>query len=319
MRIAVIGAGRRHNGIGAYIARFLAAAGARVGAVLAQDAAAAQQDAAGLREFGIRAEAYADFDLLIARHRPEAVVIASPAATHADYLATALTAGIHVLCEKPFIWDDGCDCQRAAGLLEDARAQQLVVAMNSQWPFALPAYDALCGLPPVAQIESFQIQLAPLAAGRQMIPDSMPHALSLLYSVLGPGRLERLALTPGVDRLRVSFDYVTAVSRCRTTAELVREITQPRTFAFGFNGRLARRMIDMSTYRIAFTWDDRRLAVEDPLQLSVQDFMHACRHALPPRIGCAHIVDTMRMLQQVYAAWPKEQENGSGKTYQQGT
>ena len=307
MKIAIIGAGRLRNGIGAYIARYAHEEGARVVAVLAQDETAARHDADGLKESGIVADAYADLGALIEQQRPDALAIASPAATHADYLTRAIAAGMHVLCEKPFIWNNGCDCTQAAAILDDARAHNLVVAMNSQWPFVLPVYEQLCGLPPAAQIESFQIHLAPLSTGRDMIPDAMPHALSMLYSVLGPGMLEQLKLEPGPDRLHISFFYITAASRCRVAATLVHEICQPRSFAFGFNGNIARRTIDMATYGIAFTCEDRRCEAEDPLQLSVRDFLHACRNNVAPSIGSAHIVDTMQMLQQVYAAWPTEQ------------
>jgi NAD(P)-dependent dehydrogenase (short-subunit alcohol dehydrogenase family) len=307
MKIAIIGAGRRRNGIGAYIARYAHEEGARVVAVLAQDESAARHDAEALKEYGIMADAYFDLDALIEQHRPDALAIASPAATHADYLTRAVAAGMHVLCEKPFIWNNGCDSTQAATLLEVAREHDRIVAMNSQWPFVLPVYEQLCGLPPAAQIESFYIQLAPLSTGRDMIPDAMPHALSMLYSVLGPGTLEQLTLEPGPDRLHVSFLYAAAAGQCRVAADLVHETRQPRSFAFGFNGSIARRIIDMATYRIAFTCGDRRCEAEDPLQLSVRDFLHACKHAVPPRIGSAHIVDTMQMLQQVYTAWPADQ------------
>ena len=189
MKIAIIGAGRCRNGIGAYIARYAHGEGARVVAVLAQDEAAARHDADGLKEYGITADAYADLGVLIEQHQPDAIAIASPAATHADYLSRAIAAGVHVLCEKPFIWNNGCDSSQASQILEAARTRNLIVAMNSQWPFVLPVYEHLCGLPAVEKIESFQIHLAPLSTGRDMIPDAMPHALSLLYSVLGPGFL----------------------------------------------------------------------------------------------------------------------------------
>ena len=304
MNIAVIGAGRSRNGIGAYIARYAHAAGARVSAVLDRSLSSARQAARGLQEYGISADACDDFDQFIDRCRPDALVIASPPETHAGYLERALEAGVHVLCEKPFIWNGGCDCSRVAELLESARARGLTVAMNSQWPFVLPAYEKLCGLPPVEQIRSFHIRLAPLSAGRDMIPDSMPHALSLLYSVLGEGVLENLVLAPGSDSLAVSFDYLTSAGRCSAEAHLVRATRQPRPFAFGFNGLTAQRVIDMETYRIAFASEGRRMEIDDPLQLSVNDFLNACRSCDHPLIGPGHILATMRMLQQVYASHP---------------
>jgi predicted dehydrogenase len=280
--------------------------GARVAAVLAQDAATAREDAGALKEYGITAEAYGDMEMLIDQHRPDAFVIASPATTHAAYVSRAVAAGMHVLCEKPFIWDSGCDIQQVSQILDSAREQGLTVAMNSQWPFVLPVYEKLCGLPPLEQLKSFYIQLAPLSRGRDMIPDSMPHALSILYSVLGPGSLEQVKLQPESDSLQVVFTYVGEHGHCRVTADLVHETRQPRSFAFGFNGSIARRTIDMETYRIAFTSGDQRLEADDPLQLSVRDFLHACRQGTSAQIEGAHIVNTMKMLEQIYTAWPLE-------------
>jgi len=318
MKIAVIGAGRRCNGIGAYSARFAHLEGAHIVAVLAQDLATARRDAAGLQDYGITADAYGDMQALIDHHHPDAFIIASPAATHADYCATAVAAGMHVLCEKPFIWDNGCNLRLTTRILDSAQEQGLVVAMNSQWPFVLPVYEHLCGLPPAPQIELFTIQLAPLSRGRDMIPDSMPHALSM-----GAGTIEQLELQPASDCLQVTFAYVSTHGLCRVTADLVHETSQPRSFAFGFNGRIARRSIDMATYSIAFTWGDQSCEADDPLQLCVRDFLQACGDGDPPKIGREHIVDTMEMLQQVYTAWPLdrpyEKEKKSGKISQQGT
>jgi predicted dehydrogenase len=322
MRIAVIGAGRNHNGIGAYIARFARAEGAGIAAVLSQDEQTARLDARALQQWGIAAEPYADLNEMIRGVRPAALIIASPATTHASYIAAAIDAGLHILCEKPFIWDQGCDCGLVEQLLNAARARGLVVAMNSQWPFVLPAYKHLCGLPSASQINAFRIELSPLSTGREMIPDSMPHALSLLYSVLGPGRLENITLTPVNDHLTVRFVYITEASRCCVEVLLSRALHQPRPFAFGFNGACARRIIDMDSYRITFTYSGRNIEVEDPLQLSVRDFLSACRHRTRPHIEHAHILETTRMLQQVYTCWPgtpHNQEIDCEKTSQQGT
>jgi predicted dehydrogenase len=244
--------------------------------------------------------------MLIDRHRPDACVIASPAVTHADYCEQAVSAGMHVLCEKPFVWDTGCNGKTISQIFDKAHEQGLTIAMNSQWPFVMPVYKQLCGLPPLDRLESFYIRLAPLSQGRDMIPDSMPHALSILYSVLGPGALEYITMHPAPDSLQLLFTYASAHGRCRVTADLVREIDQPRSFAFGFNGTIARRIIDMETYQIAFGCGDQRCETEDPLQLSVRNFLHACRQGIAPEVGEAHIMDTMNMLQQIYMAWPHE-------------
>jgi len=50
--------------------------------------------------FGIR-EGYADWRSMLERTRLDAVLVASPAATHVDVTLAALEQGLHVFCEKP--------------------------------------------------------------------------------------------------------------------------------------------------------------------------------------------------------------------------
>jgi predicted dehydrogenase len=47
-------------------------------------------------------QAYDDYAALIADTRVEAVVVATPNFLHANHVVTALEAGKHVVCEKPF-------------------------------------------------------------------------------------------------------------------------------------------------------------------------------------------------------------------------
>ena len=48
---------------------------------------------------------YDDFDRMLAVAKPEAVVIAVPSRLHASMVEKALTGGVHVFCEKPFVLD----------------------------------------------------------------------------------------------------------------------------------------------------------------------------------------------------------------------
>ena len=48
---------------------------------------------------------FASFEELLAKGRPEAIVVATPPHSHADLCVAALEAGLHVICEKPFVAD----------------------------------------------------------------------------------------------------------------------------------------------------------------------------------------------------------------------
>jgi hypothetical protein len=302
MRVAIIGAGRNRNGIGEYIGKYFHKHGAQVVAVLGRSEQSTAKAAAALKRYGIEAAAHTAFDRVMENHAPLAVVVASPTSTHAGYIEQCLAAGMHVFCDKPFISPDGDDI---AGLLESvfhrAQVANLKVAMNSQWPFSIPFYEGLCGKVNPSEAETFFIRLSPVVAGREMIADSVPHALSILYAVLGDGEILDLDLEQHAQGLKISFPYRTRETLCSVMISLVRETNQPRSFAFGFNSRIVTREIDMDSYAIFFRYGKQILRIPDPLDLSVQDFISALRDGRDPHIGPSHIARTTILLQQIYA------------------
>jgi predicted dehydrogenase len=97
LRIAVLGVGR----MGAFHAHILSAAPA-VDVVAVADPLPGLAAAVG-REIG--ATAYDATDTLLRRDDIEAWLVATPTPTHPSLTRTALSAGLHVLCEKPLSLD----------------------------------------------------------------------------------------------------------------------------------------------------------------------------------------------------------------------
>jgi predicted dehydrogenase len=302
MRVAIIGAGRRKNGIGAYIARYFHESGAEITGVLGTTEQSAAAAAAGLVKYGIHARHFTELSSMMSLCSPECVVIASPISTHRAYLEECIAAGVHVFCEKPFVTpDDETAPAWIEDILQRAHDRGLAVAMNSQWPFSLPSYEELCGRLDPAAIRRFSIRLSPQSGGPGMIPDSVPHALSLLYCAAGRGSIEGLDVRGGDASLRIRFDYLTDHTRCETAIDLVQEAEQPRTFSYGFNGRVAVRHIDLHSYTIHLTYGDKILKIADPLGLSVGDFLAAAGSKGEPLLGRRHIVETFSLLRRIYA------------------
>ena len=65
----------------------------------------------------IEPRGYLDLASMLAEERLDAVAILSPAEHHAEHLAQAAAAGVHVLCEKPFVWGVTDPAGRAGRLL----------------------------------------------------------------------------------------------------------------------------------------------------------------------------------------------------------
>jgi predicted dehydrogenase len=305
MKAAIIGAGRNKSGIGQYIGKYFQKNGATVISVLGSTEKTARKASSILTQYGIHAAYYTDFNRMIKTERPDAVVIACPARVHYEYLINCVTEGVHIFCEKPFIWQDNADISITSlleNIFETAERNDLKIAMNSQWPFSLPYYEELCGPIDYQKVDTFFIRLSPVVSGKQMILESVPHALSILYTVLGEGQIGKLSIQGDPGTIRITFQYIFTSGCCEAIIELVRTIFPPRSFSYGFNGKIFHRVLELDTYDIFFKYLDNILMIKDPLELSVQNFISAVREKREPLIGRAHIMSNMALLKKIYDA-----------------
>lgn len=111
MKFAVIGASFARA---AYLPALRHVPGAEVVAVASGRLESARSAADA---FGI-ADAYSDWREMLAKHKPDAVLIATPTDTHAEMTLAALEAGAHVVCEKPTAMNAG----EAQAMLDKATA-----------------------------------------------------------------------------------------------------------------------------------------------------------------------------------------------------
>ena len=298
MKTAVIGAGRNRNGIGKYISNYLHKNGATVVSVLGSTKETAMSAAKGLQEFGIISESYADLDKMLTLEQPDAVVIASPSETHVDYLTKCIDYGVHIFCEKPFVIpNSGMPHDRLEALFQTAEKKGLILAMNAQWPFSLPYYEKLCGPIKKESLKKFTIRLSPSCSGKEMIPDAVPHALSILYHTCGDGQLKNLSIDMlNEDHMEISFQYHHSEGEIESLITLVKEESQPRSFNFGFNDAIVTRTIDTDTYALSFQHGSHVLGIPDPLEMSVQDFLSAVKGSHNPSVGRDAILKTQYLL-----------------------
>lgn len=302
VRVSIIGARRTRNGIGEYIAKYFHQQKARVISVLGTTEETSQLAAAALEKYGIHAVPYRDFDQMVERENPDVIVIASPPITHLEYLTKSLRKGLHIFCEKPLLWPIEGEPERLVGeMLNSAKEKGLTVAMNTQLPFALEEYEALCGPIELEKSNRFFIRLSPTLSGKEMIPDSVPHALSLLYSQFGTGRISNLEYERR-DRhdMDIRFTYLGREKGCEVQIKLVRKEQPPRDLRFGFNNRIVERKLDLSDYTMSFEYGTTQIRVRDPLQKAVASFLEAVEKRGEPFMGYRHIVNNMSLLKTIY-------------------
>jgi len=302
MKVSIIGAGRNRSGIGEYVAKYFAKNGAEVSSVLGRTEETSRQTSVNLQKYGIKANSYTDFDEMIERERPDAVAISSPAATHYGYLVKSAERGLHIFCEKPFVSPDLENPKdRVEDILGRAGEKRLIVAMNSQWPFALKYYERICGEIEIKKSNRFFIKLSPFASGKEMISEAVPHVLSLLYSALGGGEISDLVSESTRDgEMTIKLRYLFGKKECEVLIRLTKKERQPREFQFGFNDRVVSRSLNLKNYDIYFNYGTKKYKITDPLDLSVRDFNEAVSKKSKPFIGPSHILCNMSLLKTIY-------------------
>lgn len=281
LSIGLVGAGRSRNGLGPYLARFLEAQGCGVVAIAGRDAERTRAVAAAMaQQHGHAVEACADAAELCSLGL-DALVIASPPASHLAALQAAAAAGIACLCEKPLVDAE----QREAGdaVLRAFAARDLLLVENCQWPWALGAFQKLHGPVPDGH-RDVELGLSPTGLGPTMLRDSLSHLLSVVQALAGdlPTRLVDVARDDhGHDAATTPAMTVTLRLRCGEREVVARLVLrhqehQPRPAWLAIDGRRIDRVIG-AAYEIGFAAAGRTVAIGDPLQLQVRAFAAALR------------------------------------------
>src|SRR5579859_1244606 len=154
-----------------------------------------------------------DLGVVLADERVAAVAIATPAATHLSIALQALSAGKHVLVEKPIAATYGDGLQ----LVEEADKRGLVLMCDHTYCYT-PAVAKIRELVRSGElgdlhfIDSVRINLGIVQQDIDVLWDLAPHDLSILDSVLPPG-IEPLAVAAhGADPIGAGRSCVAFVT-----------------------------------------------------------------------------------------------------------
>ena len=294
VRVALVGAGRRRQGLGPFFARFFEELGAEVVALVGRsEESLAQAQRQVAERIGRDVPAHLDLLEMAERERPDAVVIAAPPESHLDHLGAALTAGLHVLCEKPLLWWCGDPVEGARELVQRFEEAGLVLMENVQWPLTLPAFFSLHPEAPRDRPRRFGMLLGPTSTGERMLVDSLSHPLSLMGALGVSGAPTGITFRESEGSLAVSFSSADTEAHI----ELRRAPEPPRPAAYEVDGYRAERRIHASDYRMEFVDGDRCVPLPDPLREQVAAFLLALRqpgpvadHAIPARLAALRTI-----------------------------
>ena len=282
-RGVVVGARRRRQGIGGFLATALQRAGAEIVGVVGTSDASAREASEALAEEGLEAQPYGSLQAALSAERPDFVALCSPYEFHRAQLGAVARAGCHCLCEKPLWWDDAVPL----GQTKEAITRALVLPFQrsghllrlvTQWPCTLGTYRRLFATSTDEPPREFQMTLSPARPGVEMVIDSGSHPLSMLQALCGPGRLDRAGARfadASLTELTLEGRYLHRSGATEFGIRLRVCPKPPRPAGYGLDGHFAQRIIELPDYRQQLCAQHESVELPDPLDLLAQRFVEA--------------------------------------------
>ena len=274
-RVLIVGAKRRKQGLGEFIAQYFHEQGAEICGIVGTSSASVDEAKSHLQQqYGIATQGHTDLATAIKQTKPTVVVIASPTGVHRQHLETVAEFGISCLCEKPLFWEEGkaCEPDDVERLVDRFCGDGQLLQLVTQWPETLDEFYSLYPEVKDQPIERFGMLLGPVSSGINMAIDALPHVLSMVHCLTGVGEVQKVrASYNGQDHLNIAFDYRHATGCLEVSVDLVQSPESPRPAGYAINGHDVRRSIQLHEYQMMFTdKSGKQVAVEDPLKKLVR-------------------------------------------------
>ena len=280
-KIGIIGAARRHQGTGPYIARTFAALGHEISGIVGTSEQSTQQALADLSShYGINTQGYTSFDRLLQQHDLDIIVIASPPGSHLDYLELGAKNKLHIFCEKPLWWPENNQLELAKyeqtlqAIIQQSKANNRYIHLNTQWPYTLKDFSRLFPSTIINnEIKQFAMHLSPQSSGVSMLVDAASHGLSMLYQLVGAGNLNHIEHQQISNGALINFDYEHRQGITQSTLKFIQSNETPKPASYQINGKTVNRTVSLPEYQIQLQSDLQTIAIQDPLDASIRDFL----------------------------------------------
>ncbi len=280
-KIGIIGAARRHQGTGPYIAHIFASLGHEISGIVGTSEFSIKRTLTDLSShYGINTQRYTNFNHLIESHALDIIVIASPPGSHLDYLELAAENNLHIFCEKPFWWPENNALaltsyeQTLQTVIDKSKAKQRYIHLNTQWPYTLKDFPCLHPSAIINnEIKQFAMHLSPQSEGIPMLIDAASHGFSMLYQLVGAGNLNQVKLKKTSNGALIHFDYEHQQGITKSTLGFTQSNETPKPASYQINGHTVNRTVSLPEYQIQLQSDQQTIAIQDPLDASIRDFL----------------------------------------------
>lgn len=256
---------------------------------------------------GIQCQGYTNLRQAIEIEKPQVVALCSPYRFHTEQLMAIAEANCHCLVEKPIAWP--ADDRQVMTILQAFESRGLLLKMVAQWPQTLTGFTQVHGSVPKT-ISRFAMRLSPISIGRDMVPDSAPHFISMLQALCGPGDFEdikvnlRTSREEKPDRILADCNYKHQAGTVQAQLRLETCESRPRPAWYQINDLRVDRKVQLPEYRQQLVFNDISATLQDPLESIVKQFLKDLHNA--EKIDVSGLRISQRNLEQLADAWPEQ-------------
>ncbi len=285
-RVLIVGARRRKQGLGGFIAQHFHQQGAVICGIVGTSQSSVHEARRYLKtQYGFSTQGYTDLARAIEKSKPTVVVIASPNQYHFEHLQVVAKYKLSCLCEKPLFWknDKPFDPGEVERLVDRFCKNGKLLQLVTQWPCTLDEFYLVYPGAKKKPLERFSMLLGPVSTGRQMVVDAMPHVLSMIHTLTGTGSVKNVTQKiEGGERFKIIFNYMHAGGCLEVHVTLVQSLESPRPAGYALDGNLVWRRIVMKNYQMYFAVNSGDLVpVKDPLKKLVGHFLDDLKKGKP--------------------------------------
>lgn len=289
LKIAILGA----SGIGKYHAREYKNANCEVVAILGSSREKAIHTANVLKqEFGIFASPYYKLESMLKSEKIDAVSICTPPELHSRQVRQCLEHGLHILCEKPFIYNHSKSYPEAKNLCYLAKSKGKILTINTQWPSVFSKIKNYYGK---EKIKRFSMSMEPFGIAREnLVIECIPHFNSMLLKLFKKIKPENINFSSGEDYERIMFNHLNNKKKCKIEYLFKKRDIKPSKISFSINNHNFYREIRGNNKQYLVYNGKESFEIDDPLRISINKFIGAVKGG-KPLISEAEALENVRL------------------------
>ncbi|MEK6880938.1 MAG: Gfo/Idh/MocA family oxidoreductase [Nanoarchaeota archaeon] len=285
LRVAILGA----SGIGRYHSREYKNAGCEVVAILGSSEESASKTSKMLeKEFDISVVPYYNLTKLLDCEDLNAVSISTPLKFHYEHVRKCLEAGLHILCEKPFVQN----YEEALELCNFAKQKNCILTVNTQWPSIFPLIKQYFK---DEKIEKFSMYMEPFGINKaDLVMECLPHFNSMLLKLYRQINPKSIKVEIKNNCVKIKFNHVSGEEACAIEYLLKIKETKPTKMGFSINNHQFEREV-RENYKQVLIHNRRDVVeIEDPLSVSIRTFVRAI-NGDKPLISKQEVLENARL------------------------